>query len=139
MSTPVQAPMGQQPADSAGRRAIWLAIAALAMTFMLPLAGLVMAVFALMAGIRALPQLKIAGRPPGMAVGGIAVSSVALALSALATALQLYLMDEYSTYQDCMKGAGTVSSQGECFTQFRDTAQKKLPADVLQLLGAVQP
>ncbi|WP_308168050.1 hypothetical protein [Nonomuraea sp. NEAU-A123] len=139
MSTPVQAPAGQQPADSAGRRAIWLSIAALAMTFMLPLAGLVMAVFALMAGIRALPQLKSAEKPLGMAVGGIVVSSIALALSAMATGMQLYLMDEYSAYQECMKGAGTVSSQGECFTQFRDAAQKKLPPDVLELLGAVQP
>ncbi|MFI6792513.1 hypothetical protein ACIBG4_34815 [Nonomuraea sp. NPDC050383] len=139
MSTPVQAPAGQQAADSAGRRAIWLSIAALAMTFMLPLAGLVMAAFALMAGIRALPRLKEAGRPTGTAVGGIIVSAVALALSAMATAMQLYLMDEYSAYQECMKGAGTVSSQGECFTQFRDAAQRKLPADVLDVLGAVQP
>ncbi|GAA2311756.1 hypothetical protein GCM10010149_73120 [Nonomuraea roseoviolacea subsp. roseoviolacea] len=139
MSSPVQAPAGQQPADSAGRRAIWLSIAALAMTFMLPLAGLVMAAFALMAGIRALPRLREAGLPTGTAVGGIAVSAVALALSALATALQLYLMDEYSAYQECMKGAGTVSSQGECFIQFRDAAQRKLPSDVLDVLGAVQP
>jgi hypothetical protein len=139
VSTPVQASAGQQLADSAGRRAIWLAIAALAMTFMLPLAGLVMAVFALLAGIRALPLLKGARRPPGIAVGGIAVSSLALALSAMATGMQVYLMDEYSAYQDCMKGAGTVSSQGECFTQFRDAAQRKLPPEVLDLLRSVQP
>ncbi|MEV0380121.1 hypothetical protein [Nonomuraea sp. NPDC050643] len=139
MSTPVKAPAGQQPADSAGRRAIWLSIAALAMTFMLPLAGLVMALFALMAGIRALPLLKSAGKPSSMAVSGITVSSIALVLSAMATGMQLYLMDEYSAYQECMKGAGTVSSQGECFTQFRDAAQRKLPADVLELLGAMQP
>ncbi|WP_328808382.1 hypothetical protein [Nonomuraea montanisoli] len=139
MSSPVQAPAGQQPADSAGRRAIWLSIAALAMTFMLPLAGLVMAAFALMAGIRALPRLREAGLPTGTAIGGIAVSAVALALSALATALQLYLMDEYSAYQECMKGAGTVSAQGECFAAFRDAAQRKLPSDVLDVLGAVQP
>lgn len=68
MSTPVQAPAGQQPAESAGRRAIWLSIAALAMTFMLPLAGLVMALFALAAGIRALPLLKAASKPTGIAV-----------------------------------------------------------------------
>lgn len=139
MSTPVQAPAGQQPADSAGRRAIWLSIAALAMTFMLPLAGLVMALFALMAGIRALPQLKSAGRPTGTAVGGIAVSVIALALSGGATAMQVYLMDEYSAYQECMQAAGTVTSQGECFTRFREAAQQKLPADVLEMLGAVQP
>ncbi|TMR10938.1 hypothetical protein ETD86_37605 [Nonomuraea turkmeniaca] len=135
----MQAPAGQQPAESAGRRAIWLSIAALAMTFMLPLAGLVMALFALAAGIRALPLLKGAGKPTGIAVGGITISSIALALSAMATGMQLYLMDEYSAYQECMKGAGTVSSQGECFTQFRDAAERKLPPDVLELLGAMQP
>jgi hypothetical protein len=135
----VKAPAGQQPADSAGRRAIWLSIAALAMTFMLPLAGLVMALFALMAGIRAFPLLKASGRSMGAAVGGITISSVALALSALATGMQLYLMDEYSAYQECMKGAGTVSAQGECFAQFREAAQRKLPADVLEMLGAMQP
>ncbi|WP_226898965.1 hypothetical protein [Nonomuraea phyllanthi] len=139
MSTPVKAPAGQQPADSAGRRAIWLSIAALAMTFMLPLAGLVMALFALMAGIRALPMLRAEGRPTGVAVGGITVSSIALALSAMATGMQLYLMEEYSAYQECMKGAGTVSAQGECFAQFREAAQRKLPADVLEMLGAMQP
>ena len=139
MSTPVQAPAGQQPAESAGRRAIWLSIAALAMTFMLPAAGLVMAVFALVAGIRAIPQLKGAGRPTGVAAGGIAVSTVALLLSAGATVMQLYLMDENSAYQECLKGAGTVSSQSECFVQFRDAAQKKLPPDVLELIGTAQP
>ncbi|MFC4115687.1 hypothetical protein [Nonomuraea zeae] len=116
-----------------------MSIAALAMTFMLPLAGLVMALFALMAGIRALPALKGVGKPTGIAVSGITISSIALALSAGATAMQLYLMDEYSAYQECMKGAGTVSSQGECFTQFRDAAARKLPADVLDVLGAMQP
>ncbi|WP_246064189.1 MULTISPECIES: hypothetical protein [Nonomuraea] len=139
MSTPVKAPAGQQPAESAGRRAIWLSIAALAMTFMLPLAGLVMALFALMAGIKALPLLKGEGKPTGVVVGGITVSAIALALSTMASGMQLYLMDEYSAYQECMKGAGTVSSQGECFTQFREAAQRKLPADVLELLGAMQP
>ncbi|MEO3873545.1 hypothetical protein ABGB18_32435 [Nonomuraea sp. B12E4] len=139
MSTPVKAPAGQQPADSAGRRAIWLSIAALAMTFMLPLAGLVMALFALVAGIRALPLLKAEGRPTGVAAGGITISSVALVVSAMAAAMQLYLMDEYTAYQECLKGAGTVSSQGECFIQFRDAAQRKLPADVLDMLGTMQP
>lgn len=85
MTTPVQAPGSQQLAESAGRKAIWLSIAALAMTFMLPLAGLVMAIFALVAGIRALPILRAAGRSAGVAVGGIVVSSLALMLSAGAT------------------------------------------------------
>ncbi|NRQ37945.1 hypothetical protein HII36_39865 [Nonomuraea sp. NN258] len=135
----MQAPAGQQPAESAGRRAIWLSIAALAMTFMLPLAGLVMALFAIMSGVRALPLLRKAHKPTGTAVGGITVAAIALVLSAMATGMQLYLMDEYSAYQECMKGAGTVTAQGECFTQFREAAAKKLPPDVLEVLGAMQP
>jgi hypothetical protein len=135
VSTPVQAPAGQQSAESAGRRAIWLSIASLAMVIMLPVAGLVLAVFALVAGIRALPLLKSAGKSTGPATGGIAVSTVALLLASGAAAMQLYLMDEQSAYQECMKGAGTVSSQGECYVQFREAAEKKLPPDVLELLG----
>ncbi|MEU6996901.1 hypothetical protein [Nonomuraea sp. NPDC046570] len=139
MTTPVQTPTSRQLAESAARRAIWLSIAALAMTFMLPLAGLVMALFALAAGFRALPLLRAEERPTGVTIGSMVVSSFALLLSAAATALQLYLMDEYNAYTECMKGAGTVSSQGECFDQFRESTSKKLPADVVRILGSVQP
>ncbi|WP_431893897.1 hypothetical protein [Nonomuraea sp. bgisy101] len=138
MTTPVQAPGGQQLAESAGRRAIWLAIAALAMTFMLPLAGLVMAVFALVAGFRAVPLLRGAGRSQGVAVGGIVVATVSLLLSASATAMQLYLMDEYSAYQECLKGAGTVQAKSACFDGFRDAAAAKLPPGVIDFLKSVQ-
>ncbi|MFE3447563.1 hypothetical protein ACFXJ8_01400 [Nonomuraea sp. NPDC059194] len=137
MTTPVQAPGDQQLVDSASRRAIWLAIAALAMTFMLPLAGLVMAIFALVAGFRALPLLRGAGRSTGVVVGGIVVATISLLLSAAATAMQLYLMDEYSVYQECLKGAGTNSAKSACFAEFRDAAAAKLPPGVLDFLGTV--
>ncbi|GAA0923422.1 hypothetical protein [Nonomuraea longicatena] len=139
MSTPVQAPSGRPPAESAGRRAIWLSIAALAMTFMLPLAGLVMGVFALVSGVRALPRLREAGGSTGVAAGGIAVAALAIVLSAMTSGMQLYLMDEYSAYQTCMESAGTVSAQGDCFTQFESAAAKKLPPEVVEMLGSVQP
>jgi hypothetical protein len=139
VTTPVQAPSGRQNAESAGRRAIWLSIAALAMTFMLPLAGLVMSVVSLVSGFRALPLLRAAAKPTGVVVGGIVVSWIAFALSAGATGMQMYLMDEYAAYQECMKGAGTVSSQGDCFSQFREATSKKLPPEVVQILGSVQP
>jgi hypothetical protein len=138
VSTPVQAPSGQQPAESAGRRAIWLSIAALAMTFMLPLAGLVMGAFALVSGVRALPRLRAAGSPTGVAAGGIAVAALAIALSATTAGMQVYLMDEYSAYQTCMESAGTVSAQGDCFAQFERAAAEKLPPEVLKMLESVQ-
>ncbi|GAA4065103.1 hypothetical protein [Nonomuraea soli] len=130
MVTPVRA-----SAEAAGRRAIWLSIAALAMVFMLPLAGLVLALFALVAGIRALPLLRQENKPRGTAVGSIVVSSVVLLFSLMATGMQLYLMDEYSAYTECMKGAGTVAAQGECFTAFKEATSQKLPPEVLRYLA----
>lgn len=138
MTTPVHAPAGHEQAEAAGKKALWLSIAAIAMTFMLPLAGVVMALFALMVGVRALPQLRAAGKSTGMAVGGITVSSIALALSALVAALQFYLMDESAAYSECMKGAGTVSAQGDCFIEFREATAKKLPEPLMRVLGIVQ-
>lgn len=130
MVTPVRA-----SAEAAGRRAIWLSIAALAMAFMLPLAGLVLALFALVAGIRAMPLLKQENKPRGTAVGSIVVSTVVLFFAVLATGMQLYLMDEYAAYTECMKGAGTVSSQGECFAAFKQATGQKLPPEVLRYLA----
>lgn len=129
MTTPVRV-----PAEAAGRRAVWLSITALAMAFVLPLAGLLLAVFALVAGIRALPLLKKESKPAGSAVIGITVSAVVLFFAGMATALQFYLADEFTAYQECLKGAGTVASEGECFTEFRQAVGKKLPSDVVRYL-----
>ncbi|MFI6320673.1 hypothetical protein ACIBG8_24265 [Nonomuraea sp. NPDC050556] len=136
MTTPVHASAGDEQAEAAGKRAIWLSIAAVAMSFMLPFAGVVMALFSLVAGVKALPLLRAAAKPTGLATAGITVSAIALVLSAFVTALQLYLMNEYAAYTECMKGAGTVSAQGECFTQFRDAAKLKVPGFLLELIGA---
>ncbi len=123
MTTPVQA----RPAESAGRRALWLALASVVMTFMLPLAGLVMSIFALVVSIRAIPALRSVTKPTGIAVVGIVLSSVALLISLGVTAMQFYFGDELASYAECRTGAGTVSAQNECLEQLERAMEKKMP------------
>ncbi|GAA3137475.1 hypothetical protein [Streptosporangium carneum] len=123
MTTPVQA----RPAESAGRRALWLAIASVVMTFMLPLAGLVMAIFALVVSIRAIPALRSVTRPVGIAVVGIILASLALLISLGVTAMQFYFSDELGSYAECRRGAGTVTAQNECVEQLERAMEKKMP------------
>ncbi|GAA2885006.1 hypothetical protein GCM10010517_48580 [Streptosporangium fragile] len=123
MTLPVQV----RPADSAGRRALWLAFAAVVMTLMLPVAGLVMSIFALVASIRAIPALRSVPKPIGTAVAGIVLSAGALLVSAAVTALQFYFGDELSAYTECNRGAGTVASQNECVEQLERAMEKKMP------------
>ncbi|MBB4914101.1 hypothetical protein [Streptosporangium saharense] len=123
MTSPVQA----RPAESAGRRALWLAFAAVVMTFLLPLAGLVMSIFALVVAIRAIPTLRSVSKPTGTAVTGIVLAALALPVSLSMAAMQLYLSDELSAYSDCRAGAGTVVAQKECVDQLEQALQKKMP------------
>ncbi|MEV8633333.1 hypothetical protein AB0395_16895 [Streptosporangium sp. NPDC051023] len=123
MTSPVQA----RPAESAGRRALWLAFASVVMTFMLPLAGLVMSVFALVVSIRAIPALRSVTKPAGIAVVGIVLSSLALLVSLGVTAMQFYFSNELATYADCRAGAGTVTAQNECVEQLERAMEKKMP------------
>ncbi|MEV7005635.1 hypothetical protein [Streptosporangium sp. NPDC051022] len=123
MTTPVQA----QPAESAGRRALWLALASVVMTFMLPLAGLVMSLFAIVVSVRAIPLLRSVTKPVGIAVVGIVLASLALLVSAGVTATQFYFSDELTAYADCRIGAGTVTAQNECLEQLERAMEKKMP------------
>ncbi|MER7127619.1 hypothetical protein [Streptosporangium saharense] len=123
MTSPVQA----RPAESAGRRALWLAFAAVVMTFLLPLAGLVMSIFALVVAIRAVPALRSVSKPTGTAVTGIVLAALALPVSLSMAAMQLYLSDELTAYSDCRAGAGTVVAQKECVDQLEQALQKKMP------------
>ncbi|MBB5962279.1 hypothetical protein [Planomonospora venezuelensis] len=124
MTTPVQL----KPTEKAGRRALWLAFAAIVLTFMLPLAGLFVAVFALVVSVRAIPALRSVSRPVGTAVAGIVISSVALLISIAVLALQLYLSEELAAYAECKIGAGTVAAQDECVDRLERAVEKRFPA-----------
>ncbi|WP_433372941.1 hypothetical protein [Streptosporangium sp. CA-115845] len=123
MTLPVQ----ERSAESTGRRALWLAVTAVVMTLVLPLAGLVMAIFALVTSIRAIPALRSVPKPIGTAVAGIVLSAGALLASAGVTAMQFYFSDELAAYTECGKGAGTVSAQNECVERLERAMEKKMP------------
>jgi hypothetical protein len=127
VTTPVQIPTGQQrPAEAAGRRAIWLALAALAMTFMLPIAGIVLCVLGLTAGIRAVGQLRKEGKPAGVAIGAVITSSVAMVIALIMTTFQLYFSSELTTYSECKIGAGTVAAQSDCVESLERAMERRL-------------
>ncbi|GIH89553.1 hypothetical protein ACFFMN_13845 [Planobispora siamensis] len=123
MTTPVQL----RPAEGAGRRALWMAFAAIVLTLMLPVAGLFMAIFALVVSIRAVPALKSAAKPVTTAVVGIVISSLALLVAIGVTAMQFYFSDELAAYAECKIGAGTVTAQNECVDQLERAMEKRFP------------
>ncbi|WP_433251853.1 hypothetical protein ACQPYK_06745 [Streptosporangium sp. CA-135522] len=123
MTTPVQA----RPAEGAGRRALWLAFASVVLTLMLPLAGLVMSIFALIASIRAIKALRSMTRPVTPAVVGVVVASLTLLISVAVSAMQFYFSDELASYAECRTGAGTVAAQSQCVEQLERAMEKKMP------------
>ncbi|MEU4829755.1 hypothetical protein [Streptosporangium sp. NPDC023615] len=123
MTLPVQV----RPAESAGRRALWLAVVAVVMTLVLPLAGVFMALFALVASIRAIRTLRTVPKPVGIAVTGVVLSAGALVVSLAMAAMQFYFSDELTAYAECGRGAGTVASQNECVEQLERAMEKKMP------------
>ncbi|WP_326635783.1 hypothetical protein OG884_22290 [Streptosporangium sp. NBC_01755] len=123
MTLPVQV----RSTESAGRRALWLTVTAVVMTLVLPLAGLVMAIFALVTSVRAIRTLRSIPKPAGTAVAGVVLSVGALLVSTSVTAMQFYFGAELTTYTECGKGAGTVSAQNECVERLERAMEKKMP------------
>lgn len=123
MTLPVQV----RSTESAGRRALWLAVTAVVMTLLLPLAGLIMAVFALFTSIRAIQALRSLPKPIGTAVLGVVISAGALLVSTGVTAMQFYFGNELAAYSECGKGAGTVTAQNDCVERLERAMEKKMP------------
>ncbi|MER5650050.1 hypothetical protein [Streptosporangium sp. NPDC002524] len=120
-------PVEVRPAESAGRRALWLAVAAVVMTLVLPLGGIVMAIFALITSIRAIRTLRAIPKPAVTAVVGVVLAAGALLVSIAVTALQFYFGDELAAYTECGRGAGTIASQNECVEQLERAMEQKMP------------
>ncbi|GII90882.1 hypothetical protein [Sinosporangium siamense] len=139
MTTPVQIPSGPRPAEETARRALLLALAALVLTFTLPLAGVVVGFLALAASGRARTALVSAGKSATVAFAGLGVSAVALLLSFSATVFQLYFGNELLAYTECLKGAGTIASQQDCFSQFERAVQARSPFDIQWALRSLAP
>ncbi|MFC7645131.1 hypothetical protein ACFQX6_34170 [Streptosporangium lutulentum] len=93
-----------------------------------------MSIFALVASIRAIRTLRSVTKPVGIAVTGIVLSVIALLICLSVTVLQLYFSSELTTYSECRRGAGTVTSQNECVDQLERAMETRLslPASTIQ-------
>lgn len=123
MTTPPQ----QATTDSSGGRALLISLAALAMALLVPLIGVVFALFALVVAVRTTGTLRKAKSSIAAAVGGIVVSLISLVFAAMATVVQLYLGDELAAYNKCTQGAGTVSAQEQCVERLERSIEAQFP------------
>ncbi|WP_433420099.1 hypothetical protein ACQP1V_07270 [Microtetraspora malaysiensis] len=130
MTAPLQTPAS----DLGGRRALLLALAALICTFMLPAAGVVLAVLGFTVAIRDVRTLSRVRRPVGVAVTALVVSAVAFMFGGLLVATQLFFSTEINAYVECGKGAGTVTAEHDCMNELKNSVARKLgvtwPADL---------
>ncbi|WP_067172692.1 hypothetical protein [Microtetraspora niveoalba] len=130
MTAPLQTPAS----ELRGRRALLLALAALICTFMLPAAGLALAVFGLVVAFRDTRALSRDRAPVGMAVAALVVSAVAFMFGGLLMATQLLFSAELNAYVECGKGAGTVTAEHDCMNELKGAVERRLgvpwPADL---------
>ncbi|GGK77109.1 hypothetical protein Sme01_42870 [Sphaerisporangium melleum] len=104
-----------------------LSIGALALTFLVPVLGLALGVFAVAACVRAWRALSARQRSIALPVIGLLVSLASLCLAGMVLWVQTYFSGELGGYAECMKGAGTSTSQQACVGQLERAIQHRLP------------
>ncbi|MEV5413969.1 hypothetical protein AB0K60_34700 [Thermopolyspora sp. NPDC052614] len=120
-------PPRQATTDTSGGRALLISLAALAMSLLVPLVGVALALFALIVSVRTTGALRRAKSSIAAAVGGIVVSVFSLAFAAFATMVQFSLGEDLAAYNTCMQGAGTLSAQEHCRERLERAIEAKLP------------
>ncbi|MDH2423893.1 hypothetical protein [Sphaerisporangium sp. TRM90804] len=110
-----------------GRRALLLSIGALALTMLVPVMGLALGVVAAVVSVRAWRALSSRRMPIIMPITGFLVSVVSIVLAAAVTWFQSYFGGELTRYTECMKGAGTTTSQQVCLSELERAMERKLP------------
>ncbi|MFC4531385.1 hypothetical protein [Sphaerisporangium dianthi] len=110
-----------------GRRALLLSIGALALTFVVPMFGLALGVFSAVVCFRTWRSLSGKQRPVVLAVVGMLLSLVSLCLAAAVLWVQMYFDTPLTAYNECMKGAGTSTSQQGCVVELERAVESRLP------------
>ncbi|MFC6885720.1 MULTISPECIES: DUF4190 domain-containing protein [Actinomadura] len=132
---PLGRPPVNGPADPAGRRALWLGIAAVVFSLFFPPGGLVLGIAALVIGIKAHRRSRGRhGTAPG-ATPGIVLASVSLVLAAISIGVNAWLWPELSAKQDCMDSANTRADEKVCNDTFTRDLEKKLHLPKGELKG----
>ncbi|MET8142855.1 hypothetical protein ABZU32_21335 [Sphaerisporangium sp. NPDC005288] len=123
----MQPPAETSTGSEIGRRALLLSIGALALTFLVPVFGLALAVFSAVVCYRAWRALSARHRPVVLAVLGMLLSLASLCLATLVMWVQTYFSGELTAYTECMKGAGTATSQQVCVGDLERAVEHRLP------------
>jgi hypothetical protein len=110
------------PLDLAGRNALWLAIAGLALTLLVSLwgavAGLVLCTAGMVMGFRTRRQAKRERVVSTGADVGIAVGGVGLVFALFVTGMSAVLYQEVSGYNRCLDASNTHSDREVCRDDF---------------------
>lgn len=105
-------------------RTLWLGIAAfVASTFLYPV-GLVLAVVALVVGIRT-SRRPATDRPNGPIVGGLVLGSLALLIAGAQLVLSVIIWPETSRYQQCLNSANTTTDESVCKDRYITEIERK--------------
>ncbi|WP_248965503.1 hypothetical protein [Sphaerisporangium perillae] len=121
----------QPPAETSGgevgRRALLLSIGALALTLLVPVFGLALGVFSIVVSFRAWRVLSGRRRPVVLPILGLLLSVASICVAAGVLWVQMYFTGELSAYTECMKGAGTATSQQVCVSELERAVEHRLP------------
>jgi len=116
----------------AGRTALWLGAAALAIAIaysalnvFVSALGIAAGIIAVLFGWRAQAAAQKARISVRGAVPGIAMGTVATVLSLIMTGTAIYTWDIKHTYEKCMSGANTVADQTACKDAYNRAFEKK--------------
>ena len=120
-------PPAQVSGVEIGRRALLLSIGALALTLLVPVLGLALGVLSVVVCFRAVRRRSRERGPVLMPVLGLLISTASIIMAVAVTWFQMYFGDELGTYTECMKGAGTATSQQVCVSELERGMERKLP------------
>lgn len=120
-------PPAETSGGEAGRRALLLSIGAVALTMLAPTLGLALGVLSIVLSVRAWRALSRKRLPLVTPVLGVIVSTVTIFIAAGMVWVQTYFGNELGAYTECMKGAGTGTSQQVCLDQLERAVERKLP------------
>ncbi|WP_405144697.1 hypothetical protein OG589_42885 [Sphaerisporangium sp. NBC_01403] len=110
-----------------GRRALLISIGALALTLLVPVMGLALGVFSIIVCFRAWRTQSAKRLPVVMPIVGSLISIVSIVMAASVTWFQMYFSAELTAYTECMKGAGTATSQQACVNGLEQAMERRLP------------
>ncbi|MBA9001189.1 hypothetical protein [Thermomonospora cellulosilytica] len=131
--TPPGAP---QDIERNGRRAMWLALAAVLM-MLIPVAtvfAVIPAIAAVVLGVRTRRAARRAGRPPAPgSLAGVVVGAIVTVLFVMIVGTQLYLHEEITRYSQCQNAANTIQEERGCRERLARDVEKKfgLPSGTL--------